>query len=341
MTDTLLEIDGVSRVFDLGRDGLWGARRQLQALDEVSLRVRKGETLGLVGESGCGKSTLARIIAQLDRPTDGTLRFCGQDMALLDRKALKAARQRFQLVFQDPQASLNPRMTARQIIAEPLVNYRRTGGEGIDARVTDLAALIGLAPHHLDRFPHELSGGQCQRVGIARAVALEPDLIVADEPVSALDVSIQAQILNLILRLQDRMGLTLILVSHDLSVVAHVADNVAVMYLGRIVEYGPVEDVFSRAAHPYTQTLLEAVPEPTPRGRNATRQPVGELPSPIAPPSGCHFRTRCPFARALCAERVPPLSTVEGAHRAACHFTVEIGQGTAAAPVDGRVPRHA
>ncbi|SDX32776.1 ABC transporter ATP-binding protein [Roseicitreum antarcticum] len=336
MSEPLLEIDGVSRVFDLGRSGVRGPRRHLHALDRVSLRVHRGETLGLVGESGCGKSTLARIIAQLDRPTDGTLRFDGQDMAQLDRRALHAARQRFQLVFQDPQASLNPRMTARQIIAEPLLNYRR-GGD-IDAQVTTLAELIGLSAHHLGRFPHELSGGQCQRVGIARAIALEPELIVADEPVSALDVSIQAQILNLILRLQDRMGLTLVLVSHDLSVVAHVADTVAVMYLGRIVEYGPVDAVFDRAAHPYTQTLLRAVPEPTPRGRDAARPPVGELPSPIDPPSGCHFRTRCPFVRPLCAQQVPALQIVQGEHRAACHFSDEIAQAAIEADAEG--PAH-
>lgn len=282
--------------------------------------MAKGETLGLVGESGCGKSSLARLIMRLEEPSSGTITLDGVDMATLSKTELKAQRRRFQMVFQDPYASLNPRMRVRASLAEALVNYRYGSKADINARVEELAGQVGLSSYHLDRFPHELSGGQCQRVGLARAIALEPDLIVADEPVSALDVSIQAQILNLIMRLQKSMGLTLVFVSHDLSVVAHVADRVAVMYLGRIVETGPVHEVFKSPKHPYTQTLLAAIPTPTPDRRGEKADVTGELPSPLSPPSGCHFRTRCHYAQPRCGQDVPALRLFGEAQQVACHF---------------------
>lgn len=319
-----LSLDKISKTYALGREKFGGPERFLQAVDQISLDVPRGETLGLVGESGCGKSSLARLIMQLERPSSGAIAFDGVDPAGLNATELKAARQRFQMIFQDPYASLNPRMRARAIIAEALVNFRKGNAEEINRRVEELAIQVGLSSFHLDRFPHELSGGQCQRIGIARAIALSPDLIVADEPVSALDVSIQAQILNLIVRLQEEMGLTLVFISHDLSVVSHVADRVAVMYLGRIVELGRTADLFGRPAHPYTRTLLTAVPRPMPSSRGKRSRISGELPSPLNPPSGCHFRTRCSFADARCAAEVPVLRVVGGAQQAACHHAEDI-----------------
>ena len=319
-----LLLDKLSKAYPLGRKRPGAPKRFLQAVDQVSLEVAQGETLGLVGESGCGKSSLARLILQLEKPTSGTMTLDGIDLSTLRPKVLKAARQRFQMIFQDPYASLNPRMKARAIIAEALINYRMGNVSEIRQRVEELAQQVGLNHFHLDRFPHELSGGQCQRIGIARAIALSPELIVADEPVSALDVSIQAQILNLIVRLQAQMGLTLIFISHDLSVVSHVADRVAVMYLGRIVELGQTRQLFDRPAHPYTSTLLSAVPRPTPAGRHRRSEVTGELPSPIDPPSGCHFRTRCSHADARCTQEVPALRVINGAQQAACHHAERI-----------------
>ncbi len=314
-----LSLRHVGKDYPLAARAPFQPRRLLRAVDDISLDVHEGETLGLVGESGCGKSSLARLILQLERPSRGSVSLGGVDLAGLGKRDLKAARRDFQMVFQDPYASLNPRMRARAIIAEVLRNYRAVAPAEIDARVEELAAQVGLGAHLLDRFPHELSGGQCQRVGIARAIALNPRLIVADEAVSALDVSIQAQILNLISRLQAEMGLTLIFVSHDMSVIAHVADRVAVMYLGRIVELGATDAVFARPAHPYTRTLLAAVPKPDPAARHRRVAPSGEMPSPLDPPSGCHFRTRCPFATSRCAAEVPALRDVQG-QSVACHY---------------------
>lgn len=332
MSEAFVSLSEVSRTYALGRAKFGGPERFVQAVNDVSIDVGKGQTLGLVGESGCGKSTLARLIMRLEAPTAGTIRIGGTDMAGLNGAALKAARRRFQMVFQDPYASLNPRMSARAIIAEALINYRFGNRAQVDARVDELAGQVGLSNHHLSRFPHELSGGQCQRIGLARAIALEPELIVADEPVSALDVSIQAQILNLIMRLQAQMGLTMVFVSHDLSVVAHIADRVAVMYLGRIVEAGPVRTIFAAPAHPYTRTLLAAIPTPTPAKRGTRAQVSGELPSPLAPPSGCHFRTRCPFAERRCAEEVPVPRSVGEDHQAACHFVDRVRKEAVAEP---------
>lgn len=322
-----LELVNVTKTYDLGREGLTGPRREVHAVDNVSLSVAKGETLGLVGESGCGKSSLARLIMQLERPTKGTISLGGQNLADLNPSQLHAARRRFQMVFQDPYTSLNPRMKARKIIFEALHNYQAGTPSEIELKVEKLAAQVGLSSYHLDRFPHELSGGQCQRVGIARAIALSPELIVTDEPVSALDVSIQAQILNLIVQLQVDMALTLVFVSHDLSVVAHVADRVAVMYLGRVVELAESQALFADPAHPYTQTLMAAIPRPVPSSRHKAAAVRGELPSPLNPPSGCHFRTRCPHATERCAAEVPKLRDYGKGREVACHFAEEIALG--------------
>ena len=337
MSDAFLSLKDVSKHYPVGKAVFGKPRRVVRAVDGVSIDVARGETLGLVGESGCGKSSLARLIMRLETPSAGSVRLDGVDMASLEGRALKQARRRFQMVFQDPYASLNPRMRVRASIAEALVNYRYGSRQAIADRVDDLAAQVGLSSYHLDRYPHELSGGQCQRIGLARAIALHPDLIVADEPVSALDVSIQAQILNLIMRLQDGMGLTLVFVSHDLSVVAHVADRVAVMYLGRIVEIGPVKRVFEAPAHPYTRTLIAAIPQPTPEKRGARTQVSGELPSPLSPPSGCRFRTRCPMAQPICAQETPALKPLADGRYNACHFA---DAGTSPGSLEGSA-RHA
>jgi len=315
-----LTLRRVSKVYPVGGGHLLGRKRFLTAVDAVDLDVYAGETLALVGESGCGKSTLAKLIMHLELPTSGTVSIGGQSLSDLNPGALKQARRQLQMIFQDPYASLNPRMTTRRIIAEALRNYRVGSRADIDARVTEIAKSVGLSTYHLDKYPHELSGGQCQRVGIARAIALKPALVVADEPVSALDVSIQAQVLNLILRLKKEMQLTLIFVSHDLSVVAHLADRVAVMYLGRIVETAPATELFRAPRHPYTKMLLAAVPRPVPGQNPGSQSIVGELPSPIDPPSGCHFRERCPIARPLCAQEAPRLTESVANHAVACHF---------------------
>ncbi|SLN73554.1 ABC transporter ATP-binding protein [Roseisalinus antarcticus] len=323
MTEPLISALGIDQSFPVGAGFLGGPRRRLHALRGVDVTVAPGETLGLVGESGCGKSTLARVLLGLEPPTAGSVIFDGTDLARLPAVSLRRLRRRFQVVFQDPAASLNPRMTAAECIAEPLINLTDLSTAEIDARVLALAASVGLGSHLLDRFPHELSGGQCQRVGLARAIAPEPDLIVADEPVSALDVSIQAQILNLMLEIKARMGLAMVFISHDLSVVAHVADRVAVMYLGRIVESGPAEEVFARPRHPYTRMLIGSVPHPRPPPEGGRPLPKGELPSPLNPPPGCAFHSRCPLADNRCLREVPQLLPEVARHRTACHRVAE------------------
>jgi len=292
----------------------------VKAVDGVSIRIRRGETLGLVGESGSGKTTLGRAIMQLARPTSGRILFDGRDVTGVSGPALREFRRRVQLVFQDPFASLNPRMTAGNIVAEPIRIFRlRPTAADIRDRVRELFELVGLDARFTDRYPHEFSGGQQQRIGIARALACEPELIVCDEAVSALDVSVQAQVLNLLQDLQDRLGLTYLFIAHGLNVVRHVSDEVAVMYLGRIVETGERRALFRNPQHPYTQALLSAVPQPDPVAERARRSVVlrGEVPSPANPPAGCRFHTRCPLAIAACSAAEPPMVR-SGGTRAAC-----------------------
>jgi oligopeptide transport system ATP-binding protein len=293
----------------------------VRAVDDVSFTVRRGETLGLVGESGCGKSTLARTILQLLTPTSGSVRFEEEEIVGLKGKALRRLRSRMQIVFQDPYASLNPRKRVAQIVGDPMrLHGIASSTDDAKEKVRELLERVGLNPEHYNRFPHQFSGGQRQRIGIARALSLNPQLIVADEPVSALDVSIQAQIINLLEDLQGEFDLTYIFVAHDLSVVRHVADRIAVMYLGKIVEIGPGEEVYNRPIHPYTQSLLSAVPIPDPRANAERRQIIleGDVPSPANPPSACRFHTRCPYATEVCSEQEPRLIDHGGGHFAAC-----------------------
>jgi len=308
MTAPLLSVRGLVRHFPTpGR--LFGPPRFVRAVDGVDLDVARGETLGLVGESGCGKSTLGRLIARLDAPTAGRILLEGRDVSGLDDRSLLPIRESVQMVFQNPFASLNPRMTVGEIIEEPLVIHRKGDRAARRRRVARLLDQVGLAASRVDRYPHEFSGGQRQRIGIARALALEPRLIICDEPVSALDVSIQAQIINLLQDLQRETGVSYLFISHDLAVVEHVSDRVAVMYLGRIVEEAPAEDIYRRPAHPYTRALLSAAPVPDPVIA-ATREELileGGVPSPVDPPPGCHFAPRCPWRAPACSQDTPPL----------------------------------
>ena len=327
MTEVLLEARNVTKHFTVGGRLRRGGVQTVHALDDVSVEVRRGETLGLVGESGCGKSTLGRCLTRLYDVTSGEIRFEGRDITRLGRRALRPVRTRMQMVFQDPYASLNPRRRVGDLVAEPLRVHRRSDGRRrsaaeIRARLVELMGLVGLQPEHLGRFPHEFSGGQRQRIGIARALALEPSLIVADEPVSALDVSVQAQVVNLLMDLQERLSLTYVFIAHDLSVVRQIATRTAVMYLGSIVEIGDTETVFHRPAHPYTGALIAAVPVADPDVvAKRHRVPLhGEVPSPTRPPPGCRFHPRCPKAQARCREERPVLRDLGDGRAAACHF---------------------
>lgn len=312
----LLEVAGLKKHFMVqGPDG----PAMLRAVDGISLAVPRGQTLSLVGESGCGKSTTGKCLVRLTDPTDGRILLEGRDLAEMDARELRAMRQRMQFIFQDPFSSMNPRMRVRDIVGEPLRNFGH-GRAAIRDRVAELLQRVSLRPEAADRYPHEFSGGQRQRIVIARALALQPALIVCDEPVSALDVSVQAQVINLLMDLQRDMGLTYVFISHDLSVVRHISHHVAVMYLGKIVETGTRDAIFNQPAHPYTRALLASVPSARQGERRPAQTLKGEIPSPLNPPSGCAFRTRCPLAQARCASEAPALRPAGAGQQVACHF---------------------
>jgi peptide/nickel transport system ATP-binding protein len=321
--DTLLRAEHVTVEFPLGHSGL-----KVHAVSDVSLDILKGETLGLVGESGCGKSTAARAMIQLPPPTSGTVVFEGQDLTRLRGEALRKVRPRMQMIFQDPISSLNPRRNIGDLVAEGLVIWKMGDKESRNRRVDEVLEAVGLEPQQVrGRRPHEFSGGQCQRISIARAVVTEPKLILCDEPVSALDVSVQAQILNLLQDMKARFGLTLVFIAHDLAVVKNVSDRVAVMYLGKLCEVAQPDELYERPTHPYTAALLAAIPEPDPAIRPSEREAlVGEIPSPVTPPSGCRFRTRCPKAQQKCAEVEPVMEEKRPGHFVACHFPLAEGE---------------
>ncbi|MFF7166114.1 ABC transporter ATP-binding protein [Streptomyces sp. NPDC008086] len=332
MAEAILEVSGLVKHYPLTRGILF--RKQIgavRAVDGVDFTLRRGETLGVVGESGCGKSTVARMLVNLERPTAGSIRYKGEDITRLSGRALKAVRRNIQMVFQDPYTSLNPRMTVGDIIGEPYDIHPEVAPKGDRRRrVRELLDVVGLTPEHINRYPHQFSGGQRQRIGIARGLALRPEVIVADEPVSALDVSVQAQVVNLMDRLQNEFDLSYVFIAHDLSIVRHISDRVAVMYLGRIVETGTDAEIYDHPTHPYTQALLSAVPVPDPDARDRRERVIltGDVPSPTNVPSGCRFRTRCWKAEDRCAQEVPQLTvpprlrTLNGpeAHDSACHF---------------------
>jgi len=323
MSDILLNVSHLHKDFAVSK-GLFrrfGAQH-VSAINDVSFSIERGKTMGLVGESGSGKTTIGRCVIRLINPTSGTIDFEGHDVATLKGRDLFNFRREAQIVFQDPQASLNPRMTIGELISEPLIIHHQGSKTERITQVKELLETVGLNPEHINRYPHEFSGGQRQRIGIARALALKPKLIICDEPVSALDVSIQAQVLNLLDSLQDEFGLTYLFIAHDLGVVQHISDTVAVMYLGNLVETADVDLLYAKPCHPYTQSLLSAIPVPDPKVQRSRSRILlqGEVPSPIDPPSGCRFRTRCPIAEELCAKEVPELREISSEHFCACHF---------------------
>jgi oligopeptide transport system ATP-binding protein len=329
----LVEVRGLKKHFAIRKGVMQREVGRVHAVDGVDLTVYEGETLGLVGESGCGKSTLARCIMRLYEPTEGQIVFDGTDITHMSRRDLRPLRRGMQMVFQDPYASLNPRKRIRTIVGEPLRIHRIGDRRQRRKDVAELLALVGLSPEHLNRYASEFSGGQRQRIGVARALALKPKLVVADEPVSALDVSIQAQIINLLSELQETLRLTYVFIAHDLGVIHHVADRIAVMYLGKIVELGPAEQLYSRPVHPYTEALLSAIPIPDP-DRNESRVRLileGDVPSPLAPPSACRFHTRCPFATEVCATTEPPFVEHSDGRWAACHHPRNVAAAEVAA----------
>jgi peptide/nickel transport system ATP-binding protein len=341
MSEPLLGVRELKTHFPV-RGGLLGrVRGSVKAVDGVSLEVRRGETLGLVGESGCGKSTLGRTLLRLVEPTAGSIRFEGRELTGLSQRELRPLRRRMQLVFQDPYASLNPRMTVREILGEPFAIHGLARGAEREAKVVELLELMGLPRDALERQPHEFSGGQRQRIGIARAIALRPDLVVADEPISALDVSIQAQIVNLLVDLQRELGLTYVFIAHDLKIVEYVSTRVAVMYLGRIVELADAADLYRQPRHPYTQALLSAVPVPDPERKRTRIILQGDVPSPLAPPPGCTFHPRCAYATERCRSETPPLYTVGEGHTAACFQVEEEARRVAAGVAAAEAPKAA
>ena len=311
MNDTMLAVRGLKKYF--GRSD-----HPVRAVDDVSFEIRKGEVLGLVGESGSGKSTIGRSVLKLIEPTAGEVSFEGTDLVPLSARAMRPYRRRMQIIFQDPYASLNPRRRVADTLGEAMATHDLHPGAARRERIAELLSLVGLAPEHAQRFPHEFSGGQRQRIGIARALAVEPQFIVADEPVSALDVSIQAQVINLLSDLRERFALTMLFISHDLDVIEYVCDRIVVLYLGKVMEVAPAKALYKEPLHPYTQALLDASPRPDPDARRQRRLLQGDIPSPVNPPSGCVFRTRCPYAQDACAATVPPLREVEAGRWKAC-----------------------
>lgn len=319
--NTLLEVKDLCMYFSASK-GMFSKKSYVKAVDRVSFKINKGETLGLVGESGCGKTTTGRTILKLYDSTSGQIIFDGEDITKKSPKAMLPLRKRMQMIFQDPYASLNPRMTVGDIIGEAIDIHKIMSGKERTDRIRYLLNKVGLNGDHINRYAHEFSGGQRQRIGIARALAVEPDFIVCDEPISALDVSIQAQIINMLEELQEEFGLTYLFIAHDLSMVKHISDQIGVMYLGRMVEKGPSDDVYSNPKHPYTQALLSSVPIPDPDEAKSTKRIVleGDIPSPIDPPPGCRFKGRCRFAKPVCSEVDPDLKEVEPGHFVACHL---------------------
>ncbi|GIP39665.1 ABC transporter ATP-binding protein [Paenibacillus sp. J31TS4] len=315
MPDNILEVRGLKKHFDLGKGAL-------KAVDGLNFEIRRGETLGLVGESGCGKSTVGKTLIRLYEPTEGEIVFNGKSVSKMNAKEQREFTRNMQMVFQDPYASLNPRMTVGDIIAEGIDIHGLYKGKKRKERVLQLLADVGLNPEHAGRFPHEFSGGQRQRIGIARALAIEPQFIIADEPISALDVSVQAQVINLFQNLQKQHGLTYLFIAHDLAMVKHISDRIGVMYLGKLVELTTSEELYANPLHPYTQSLLSAIPIPDPDVERTRERIIleGEVPSPLNPPSGCPFRTRCPHAMQVCAETMPPMKEIKPGHITACHL---------------------
>ena len=323
--ETIMQVENLKVHFDVSSEGdmPWTKRKKLQAVNGVSFELKSGETLGIVGESGCGKSTLARAIISMVPAETGRVLWFGKDLLALQKTEMRKHRKEIQMIFQDPLASLNPRMTIGEIIAEPLkTHYPKTSKADIKARVEDVMNKVGLLENLINRYPHEFSGGQCQRIGIARALILKPKLIICDEPVSALDVSIQAQVINLLMDLQKEMDLTLIFIAHDLSIVKHISTKIMVLYMGNMVELAKSEDIYDHPRHPYTQALISAVPIPDPKiEKNKDLILIeGDLPSPINPPSGCVFRTRCKKAQDICSQEKPELKEAASSHEVACHF---------------------
>lgn len=325
MSDIILEVKDIKKYFPISGGFLNKEVASVKAVDGVTFDIRKGETIGLVGESGCGKSTLGRTIVRLYDPTEGQIIYKGEDISTLKGKGLRNLRKQMQLVFQDPYSSLNPRMNVLNLVGEAMITHglAKKGQDLVD-KVTEIIEICGLSAYHIYRYPHQFSGGQRQRIGLARALALKPDFLVCDEPVSALDVSIQSQILNLMMDLQHKMGLSYLFISHDLSVVKHISDRIGVMYLGALVEMADKHDLYNAPAHPYTRALLSAIPVPDPKKIKKMEAIIGEIPSNVNTPSGCKFHTRCPYVKDICKEQIPPSKEVGPRHFAACHFAGEI-----------------
>ncbi|MBC8457496.1 MAG: dipeptide ABC transporter ATP-binding protein [Deltaproteobacteria bacterium] len=319
MNELLLDVKDLVKNFPLKKTRLFQEQRYIYAVDGISFSLKKGESFGLVGESGCGKTTTGRTILRLTEPTSGVINFDGKDVARLKEQELKEFRRNAQMIFQDPFASLNPRMTVGDIVGEPLLVHRMGSTNDRNERVAEVLGKVGIESAYMKRFPHEFSGGQRQRIGIARVLTLNPQLIIADEPVSALDVSIQAQIINLLVKLQDEFHLSYLFISHDLAVVEHISDRVAIMYLGKIVEIAPSKNIYSEPRHPYTKALLSAIPIPNPKSSEQRTILKGDIPNPANPPSGCAFRTRCPQAEKNCGEQIPAMIKIGHDHFAACH----------------------